>query len=422
MSLPIEVVRSICDTQRVTWRRVPSLIRSVTDVVKVKRAQILLLIAFSQFVFLRAVPWPKWLPVPAKYADAEIYINAGNALIGGTLPGSVNQGHPPLAEYIIGFFSVYLKNPNASAFVFGFLTAILAFLIARRLTGDLKWSALTVWILAVDQVNISLSIRPMLEIFMIFFGMLGLYLVLRADGLPRYLIAGLSFGFALACKLTAVFLVVPALILLVYERKLRDWFAVLATIAIGYISPYSQLLLTKGLPGFLSSQVVMVNIQNELHIHSVSVGLLTRALTPLIVHTSTLAPTTGSVGCPPNFLGLPLTSIAESVNAPILLLLFPVLFWLLGNRTVPSPEKQRAIRLLILAMISFMVYEAIFPTLIAAWYSAPIGTVIAVTAPATLANFYKRSNLSKSLTYLYLAILSIWLVYANVIYMVCKIA
>lgn len=399
------------------------MIRTMTDIVRVKRAQIVLLIAFSQFVLLRAVPWPRWLPVPAKYADADIYINTGNALLGGALPGSVNQGHPPLAEYIIGFFSVYLKNPNASAFVFGLLTAILACLIARRLAPDIKWSTLTVWILAVDQVDISLSIRPMLDIFMIFFGILGLYMVLTtAGGSVRYLVAGLSFGLALACKLTAVFFVVPALILLVHERNLRECTAVIGLIALGYIIPYSQILLLRGPSVFLSSQVLMLNIQYGLHIGGVSVDLVTRALTPLIVHTSTLAPTTGSVGCPPNFLGLPFTSIAESVNAPLLLLLFPVLFWLLRNRTVHSPEKQRAIRLLILAIISCMVYEAIFPTLIAAWYSAPIGTLIAVAAPAMLADFQKRSNLSKPLTYLYLAILSTWLVYANIIYIVCKIA
>jgi 4-amino-4-deoxy-L-arabinose transferase-like glycosyltransferase len=395
----------------------------MTDIVRVKRAQIVLLIAFLLFVLLRAVPWPRWLLVPAKYADADIYINTGNALLGGALPGSVNQGHPPLAEYVIGFFSVYLKNPNASAFVFGLLTAILACLIARRLAPDIKWSALTVWILAVDQVNISLSIRPMLDIFMIFFGILGLYLVLTAaDGSVRYLVAGLSFGLALACKLTAVFFVVPALILLVYERRLRECIAVFGLVALGYIFPYSPLLLTRGFAGFLSSQVLMLNIQYQLHIGGVPVNLLTRALTPLIVHTSTLAPVTGPAGCPPNFLGLPFTSIAQSVNAPLLVLLFPVLFWLLRNRTAQSPEKQRAIRLLILATISCLTYEALFPTLIAAWYSASIGTLTAFAAPAMLADFRKRGNLSKSLTYLYLAILSTWLVYGNAIYIACRIA
>jgi 4-amino-4-deoxy-L-arabinose transferase-like glycosyltransferase len=396
------------------------LIRTITDIVRVKQAQIVMLIAFSQFFLLRVVPWPRWLPVPAKYADADIYINAGNALLGGALPGSVNEGHPPLAEYIIGFFSVYLKNPNASAIVFGFLTAILAFLIARRLAPDLKWSALAVWILAVDQVNISLSIRPMLEIFMVFFGILGLYLILTsAGGSRRYLISGLSFGFALACKLTAVFFVAPVLLLLVCERKLREWILVIGLIAIGYVIPYSQLLLTKGLEGFSSSQVLMLNIQYGLHIGGVSVDLLTRILTPLIVHTTTLAPVTGYAGCPPNFLGLTFASIAESVNAPLLLLLLPVLFWLLRNHTAKSCEKRRTVRLLVLAVISFMTYEAIFPTMIAAWYFAPIGTLIAIAAPAMLADFQKRSNLSTLSIYLYLAVLSTWLVWANSIYLAC---
>jgi hypothetical protein len=393
------------------------LFHTLAHTIKIKRTNLFPLIAFVQFFLLRAVPWPKWLPVPAKYADADIYINAGNALLTGALPGSVNSGHPPFAEYIIGFFSVYLNSPNGSAFVFGFLVAVLVFLIAHRLTGDLKWSALAVWILGVDQVNISVSIRPMLEIFMIFFGMLSFYLILTADGrFLRYLVAGLSLGFALACKLTAIFLVVPAMLLLVYERKFRESVALLGLTVVGYVLPYSQLLLTKGLDGFWSSQVLMLNIEYGLHIGGGSVNLITRMLAPLIVHTTTLAPQEGFVGFPPNILGPSFASIADSVNAPELLLVLPILFWLVRNRVSQSGEKCRVIRLLILTIISFMGYEAIFPTMIAVWYFAPLGTVVAIAAPAMLADFQKRSNLSKSLIYLYLTVLSTWIVWANSIY------
>ncbi len=202
---------------------------------------------------MRIIPWPNWLPVPAKYADADIYIKGGQALVGGALPDSVNQEHPPLAKYLIGFFSVYLKNAYASAFVFGFLTVILAFLIASKLTRKPEWRVLTVWIVAVDQVNISLSIRPMLDIFMVFFGILGIYFFLNAtQSITKYFVAGLSFGLALACKWNAIFFFIPALILLAYEHELKKSVALLGPLAIGYLASYSLLLFKKGLTGFLS--------------------------------------------------------------------------------------------------------------------------------------------------------------------------
>ena len=84
----------------------------------------ILFVSFFMFILMRAIPWPNWLPVPAKYADAALYTIAGRALIGGALPDSVNQEHPPLAKYIIGVFSVYLKNAYASSL---FLLAIVAY-------------------------------------------------------------------------------------------------------------------------------------------------------------------------------------------------------------------------------------------------------------------------------------------------------
>jgi len=390
--------------------------------VRITRAQAILLIAFILFILMRSVPWPNWLPVPAKYADADLYIRAGQALIRGALPDSVNQEHPPLAKYIIGFFSVYLNNPYGSAFVFGLLTAIVAFLIAYRLTEDLQWAALTVWILAFDQVNISLSIRPMLDIFMIFFAIIGFYLVMTAsEKMFQYIVAGLSLGFALACKLNAALFLIPVLVVIVWEHKLKEMTGLLASAATGYVASYFQLLLSKGFSGLLSTQVSMLSFQLALHAYGAPVNLLLRAMTPLLVHTTTLAATGYGEYCPPNLLGLPFSTIAETVNAPLLLLPFPLLFWLLRQRGTSPPQMLRAIHLLILTIIGCMIYESVFPFTIGAWYFAPMGTVLAIGAPAMLVNL-QRSNVSRYSTYILLAILTAWLAIANAIYMACGVA
>jgi 4-amino-4-deoxy-L-arabinose transferase-like glycosyltransferase len=411
--------KATCWALRITVAYARMLGRAVT----IRRGPIILLLAFSQFVLLRAFPWPKWLPIPAKYADADIYIQAGQALAHGALADSVNPEHPPLAKYVIGAFSIYLGNPYASAFVFGLLTAVMAFLIAGRFTKSLQWRALTVWILAVDQVNVSLSTRPMLDIFMVFFGVLGLYLLMIADSRDvKYVFAGVSFGFALACKLTAIFFIFPALILLLYRRELKRGVALLGTAAIGYTASYLQLLLIEGGPGFLRSQTWMLSFLYERHVQSEFVNLIERALTPIFFHLSTLAPVTGYVNCPPNVLGLPIASMAETVNAPLMILLFPVLIWLVRHRAPQSPENQTTISLFVMTIISWMVYEMVFPTAIGVWYSAPIGTLIAIAAPATLADLEQRGYLLGYLTIIWLALLSTWIIWANAIYMACGVA
>jgi hypothetical protein len=386
----------------------------------IKRGQALLVVAFSLFLLMRFVPWPNWLPVPAKYADADLYVTAGQALVRGALPDSINQAHPPLAKYIIGVFSVYFNSPNGSSLVFGLLTAIVAFLIARRFAGNTLWGAVTVWIMAFDQVNISLSIRPMLDIFMIFFAVVGFYLIVTTDeGMLRYCVAGLSLGFAVACKLNGALFLIPALVILVFERRLKETTGLLVSAIIAYVSSYFQLLLTKGVDGLLNAQVLMLNFGVEPHVSGENLSPLTRVLTPLIVHTSTLAPT-GYALCPPNVLGLPFSSIAETVNAPLLLLSFPILYWLVRHRHTSSPQRQRTIRLLIATVVGCLFYEAAFPFTIGVWYFAPFGTVLAISAPAMFKELQGKRVTAYS-TYLYLIAATTWLVFANAIYLSCGV-
>ena len=383
----------------------------------------LLLVVFSIFVIMRIIPWPQWIPVPARYADASLYVEAGTAYVTGAPLGSINPEHPPLAKYIIGAFSVFLHNPNLSSVSFGFLTACAALMLTRKLTAGSAWSTLVVWILAFDQVNISISIRPMLDIFMIFFGLLGLWLLVSARTNYCSLSAGLSLGLAVACKWTGIFFLFPVLIFTLWERRPLSAVIELAAAIVAYTVTYLQLLRIEGLWGFVRSQILIISYMSKLHV-GIHTSLLTRVLTPVIYHLFTFAPASG---CIPDhcsdavsLLGQPYLSMANTVNALIVLFLFPVLYWLAKSYGSMFAGRQRTVVLLMLVLMSFLTYEIINPTNINVWYFAPMGTVIAIVSPAVLWDFQKRGRKFKLPVYLYLTVLTTWLLYANAIYMLRK--
>jgi hypothetical protein len=82
--------------------------------------------------------------------------------------------------------------------------------------------------------------------------------------------------------------------------------------------------------------------------------------------------------------------------------------------------RQRTAVLLMFVLMSFVTYEIINPTNINVWYFAPMGTVIAIVSPAVLWDFQKRGRKFKLAVYLYLTVLTTWLLYANAIYMLRK--
>jgi 4-amino-4-deoxy-L-arabinose transferase-like glycosyltransferase len=261
----------------------------------------------------------------------------------------------------------------------------------------------------------------MLDIFMIFFAVFGFYLVITAEsGMLRYCLAGLSLGLAAACKLNAALFLIPVLLVLPYERKLKEAIGLSLFAIVGYVSTYLKLLWDKGFSAVVNSQSYMLGFQFAHHVYGESLSMLMRVLTPLIVHTTTLAPT-GYGGCPPHLFGLPLSTIAETVDAPLLLLLFPILYWLLRHHVSASPQRRRAIRLLIGTIISCMIYEAVFPFAIGGWYFAPLGTLLAISTPAMLKDL-QESRISAYSTYAFLSLLTIWLIPANAFYLACGIA
>ena len=80
----------------------------------------------------------------------------------------------------------------------------------------------------------------------------------------------------------------------------------------------------------------------------------------------------------------------------------------------------RAIRLLVGTIAGCMVFEAVFPFTVGAWYFAPLGTLLAIGAPVMLKSVKRASGSSFSI-YAYIPLLALWLIPANAIYMACGV-
>jgi len=376
----------------------------------------LIVIVFSTFVAVRIVAWN--LPVPSLviYGDAYMYyVPAGIAYLGGALPDSINPEHPPLGKYIIGLFAVYFHSPNSSSVLSGFLSAVVAFLIAKKLTSDTHWSLAAVWLLAFDFIGISVCIHPMLDAFMLLFAFIGLYLLLIARNRFHYGLAGLMFGLAVASKWTALFFAIPALAFVLANRRYLDGFAMFMVALGGYMLSYIHLIVAKGFSAFVSLQIWMAQFMLNTHGAGTS-NLLLSPLSVLIFHSTTFAAVSGydPFVHPEAFrlFGIFYISFAEAINPLIVLALFPVLC---AQARKCLLNRDRA-RLLILFVLSSLVAgEIAFPPSIALWYYAPVNALISIFASDLLSDVQKKSAGKKRVTYLYLVLVATWFLYANAI-------
>lgn len=183
-------------------------------------------------------------PIPfTTYLDAyNSYVPAGLAYITGASTNSTNPEHPPLAKYIIGFFAAYAHNANIGSLLLSFLSIMVVMLLSGRLFLDEKRRLAVVCLLAFDGINVSISVDPMLEVFMLFLSLLGLYLLSAPEPRIRsYLLGGLCLGFSLASKWTALFIVLPALLFLILYKKYSGVLLALAASAFAYLLPLPPL-------------------------------------------------------------------------------------------------------------------------------------------------------------------------------------
>jgi len=146
--------------------------------------------------------------------------------LGQSIPGWTKlsfHDHPPLVflvqHWFIKIFGVNLWGIRLSSAFFGLLSIYLLFLIGRKLFSQ-KVGLMATGLLAANVLMVSLSRTAMQEAQVIFFILLTVYLFLKAGDNPRwYLASGAVFGLALLSKYTAIFLVIPLLIYLLFYNR-----------------------------------------------------------------------------------------------------------------------------------------------------------------------------------------------------------
>ena len=207
---------------------------------------VLLLAAYTAFFRLGAEDWR---------TDEQTYREAGLTYVrdGNFNP---NQEHPFLAKYILGITQVVSGSSDAAAVripaaTATLLTGLVLFAFARRVAG--YWVgvvALALW--TISPLTLDFGRDATLEIFLIFFSTLALYLGWRwAEGGSWWFagFCGIAVGLATASKLVGV-LFLPAILLvgllkigfcrrLVFQGMVVG-LAALATVLITYAPAWSE--------------------------------------------------------------------------------------------------------------------------------------------------------------------------------------
>ena len=387
------------------------------------RAEVAVAASFAVFLVVRLVALSVSfgpLPLFPAYVDGvRHYIPAGIAYVKGASVDSVNFAHPPLAKDIIGIFALYAGNPTYSSLIFNFLSAVLAFLLARKLTGSSIWATVTVWLLTFDMVTVGVAITPMLESFTIFFGLLGLWLALAANK-SYAVLCGFIFGLGIASKWSGLFFAVPAVVFLVCERRYSHAAVLPVAGFIGYLLPYTGYIATNGFRSFVGLQLRMYDCLYGTQALGANAGstLIARLAASLLFHTTTYVPVTGFDPRyhPEGFtaLGCGFISLSNQVSAPIVLLLIPVLCL-----EVSSFLRTRTpIRLLLLLVLaSFIALEIarastdyLFP-----WHFAPIIAVLTILGSDLFKTLWEKMTYGKIVTFAFFELLAVWPLVADAI-------
>lgn len=361
------------------------------------------------FVVVRLLSWLRRFQV---FGDAyAYYIPAAVAYVKGALPNTINFEHPPLAKYIIGAFALYLGSPNFSSLLFGALAVSAALGLARKLisVGQSAW--IVIWLLTFDQINITISIDPMLDVFMLAFALIGIYLVVDREETTRFALAGLCFGLAMASKWVALFLLIPALLFIILQRHYLGAGVMLTVAVTAYTVAYLPLIARQGLPAYLGLQLQMFSYM--LSQHGATYGILpvvNRLIGPFIFISSN-APLYRLWQS--HLFGNYFISLDEGVNPFISYLTFPVLYFQIRKSRSNNPTRVRA--QLLLAMGFFFAWYVLFADPVATWHYAPIDALAAILATDLLREPNRYDFLRRLLFYAYLGALALWPLLATLI-------
>lgn len=137
-------------------------------------------------------------------SDAEFNAVKGYRLVIDRIdPTNFVAGHPPLANYFIGLSLLLFHNPYYFSAIFGVLSALLFFLLARYLIKNTTVAGLLTLAFVSEPLFLDQLTDSLLDIYQLFFGLLALYfyfLWLKKDYFSYILISQLALGLTLSTK------------------------------------------------------------------------------------------------------------------------------------------------------------------------------------------------------------------------------
>ena len=346
-----------------------------------RRELIVTFIILSVFLVVRILALLVPLrPIPfVIYPDAyNSYVPAGLAYITGASINSTNPEHPPLAKYIIGFFAAYAHNANIGSLLFSFLSIVVVMLLSGRLFLDEARRLAVVCLLAFDGINVSISVDPMLEVFMLFFSLLGLYLLSAPEPRIRnYLLGGSCLGLSLASKWTALFILLPVLLFLILDKKYAGVLLALAASSFAYLLPFVPFIMMNGFSGFLNDQMFMLRFMFAMHASTRvdAIAFFNRAA--MFLNLSSGAPASSSlfpiVARAPNLF----LTLDYAVNPVIAILTLPM-FVLQTRKYLDDRVRFRG--LLLLVAMSLLGWQLVLAEPFETWFWAPINVLTCIFA------------------------------------------
>lgn len=177
------------------------------------------------------------------YFDEFHYVPAAKDLISNM--ASTNLEHPPLGKIIIGLSIRVLRDGpigwRTPSILFGIFSIFFFFKIARIIFNDYL-TAFLIGLLALTNMWIFIQSRiAMLDIFLLFFLLLGIYFYLVSQlkkSILNEIICFGAFGLATAVKWNAIFVFLPTIIFYIYDTKkfIRAMFLILFSIFIYYLT------------------------------------------------------------------------------------------------------------------------------------------------------------------------------------------
>ena len=174
------------------------------------------------------------ISTPLLEPDEITYIEAGRLYVSSLLEGKIfapwwfNFEHPALVKYLIGLSVILLPLPTYIAarmpsVILGSLTCVLMYFLGKALFSE-QVGLISSILLTFNVLSIVGSKQAMLEAPLTFFSVLSLLLLYSSlqDGSSRaWLLSGVSFGLALTCKFSAVFLILVCIPYVFVKEKSR---------------------------------------------------------------------------------------------------------------------------------------------------------------------------------------------------------